>query len=362
MAAPLTVRTYLPQLKNQSLKNTITALLFAASANLCHSQVYTTTGGTATSGVTGTLCLGSYLADPSHITTSSPTDYAEVNILAGVNCDYWVRGTLSSPAPVGYYAGFKIASSNLVGVLSGVELQTYNGGALQETRSGGSLLNVLSGGEGYVYFKTTQPHDAVQIKFEGTSLLMNARVYHGFSQAANSFSILPLRFGALQATRQPGYAALQWKLETDELLRTVDVQKSYDGRIFSTVATVPVEPSGRYRYNDYGTPAKAYYRIKATTAALQTHTSGVAAAEPVNETGILIWSPVRGNVTIHTGTLHATPLNVRIYNANGKMVSSAPKTTGSTHSVSLPSATGIYLVTVYNGNNLVHQAKIFNAD
>lgn len=138
-------------------------------------------------GLSGLACVGCSISNANHLISSSNTDYAEINLLAGAGsvASVAVRDQLTV-YPAGTLAGFNLERPTLLDVdlLSGLALKTYLNGTLQETSSTGSLLAVGSGlltgsTAQQVSFVTSQPFDTVQLQVGGLAgVASTTRVYH----------------------------------------------------------------------------------------------------------------------------------------------------------------------------------------
>ncbi len=338
------------------MKN-IFALLLLLAANFSFAQQRTTINQTITTGDYGLACVGGF-TDKDNIASASTTDFARLSVLANLTCVQWLRGELDGAAPTGYYAGFYVKTSNLVNLLSTITVATYNGTTRQESRSGGSLLQLVTGGEGYVYFQTTLPHNAIRIEIGGAvTALFSTDVFLGFSQASDPNAVLPVKFGKLQATKRDGSHQLSWTLAGDETIRTMQVEKSVNGRDFSAVANLQPNATGNYQYNYQGADASAWYRVNATTISGKTYTSNIASIKANDAASILIQNPIHGSLVLHTTI--TSPLAILIHNSSGQLVATQQTTGGGKYNIPISTA-GLYLVSVYEHGELLQQSRVIN--
>jgi hypothetical protein len=135
-------------------------------------------------GVSGLVSVAASVRDPWSVVSASTTDFARISSTASV-------GTLASVAvldprstyPEGTFAGFVINTSSApieLALFSTITISTYNNGVFQESKSGGSLLNLIvlipligsPGGATYnVGFETTKEFDELQISVSSLAAL-----------------------------------------------------------------------------------------------------------------------------------------------------------------------------------------------
>ncbi|MDO7844831.1 T9SS type A sorting domain-containing protein [Hymenobacter sp. M29] len=142
------------------------------------------------------LCLNTDVTNAEQVADASLTNFATLRSTATVACNPAIYAKLAG-VPAGgttgsYYAGFVIGQSSLldVSVLSGLEISTYLGNTLVETRSGLNLLNLnlLSSNKALVSFKTdaSKRFDGVRIARTGLlqsidlTALDDLEVYYAF--------------------------------------------------------------------------------------------------------------------------------------------------------------------------------------
>ncbi len=126
-------------------------------------------------GTTGAVCAACSINNADHVISASRNDYARLTTVGSVIA----RTSLSvhdavTTYPAGTITGFAIRDPNnflQVSLFKTLRITTYNHGVLQESASGGQLLNLsaiiplISNGTG-VYnagFKTNKPFDEIQI-------------------------------------------------------------------------------------------------------------------------------------------------------------------------------------------------------
>jgi uncharacterized repeat protein (TIGR01451 family) len=167
---------------------------FEGPSNCAHDCANAITGAEAsaapTTGTTG-VCVGGSVTGATNLTDSDSTNVANIQVpLLGVNCGRYIQVPTTTLYPAGTFAGFVISdNSGLLGLnlLGGITIETYNGGILQESIGGSSLLSavaVSSGTPAYqVGFKTTLPFNAIRIVVKNLvslSLGANYNIYYAY--------------------------------------------------------------------------------------------------------------------------------------------------------------------------------------
>ena len=150
-------------------------------------------------GVLGIANVGSDVKNPENVLDSDNTKYAEISTVANA----LTKASISVVNPIqtypaGTFAGFIVRNANGLidlGILNGMSIKTYNNGVLQESRSGGNLIDLTllinifgPGNEARnIGFITTKPFDEVQISMgELVGVLSTIRVYGAFIDTRSS--------------------------------------------------------------------------------------------------------------------------------------------------------------------------------
>ena len=180
------------------------------------------------------LCVNTDVTSPEQVADFSLTNFATLRSTATVACNPAIYAKLAG-VPAGgttgsYYAGFVIGQSSLldVSLLSGLEISTYLGHTLVETRSGLNLLNLslLPGNKALVSFKTAanKPFDGVRIARVGLlqsidlTALDDLEVYYAFGLEPQAESINPILSnfaGTLPADAYSNSAPQQVSVDVD---------------------------------------------------------------------------------------------------------------------------------------------------
>ncbi|TDE54939.1 gliding motility-associated C-terminal domain-containing protein [Flavobacterium sp. GT3P67] len=151
-------------------------------------------------GVDGVACVACAVNNTNNVLTSDITDFAKIDVIAGVigSGSIAVIDQLYT-YPAGTFAGFVIKDLNTLlqlNLFQSLTVTTYNNGVLQESKSGGQLIDltllsapILGSGPGYynVGFNVSLPFD--EIKFTVGSLvgvINSIRVYGAFVDTKNS--------------------------------------------------------------------------------------------------------------------------------------------------------------------------------
>jgi len=125
-------------------------------------------------GYSGVACVSCVLNNAENILSNSTSDYATVDLTAGLLSVSTISvQDILTTYPSGYFAGFEIENSNILGVdlLDGITITTYLNGTQKESNTGGGNLlsissSLLSGsGRTSIGFLTTEAFNEVEIKF-----------------------------------------------------------------------------------------------------------------------------------------------------------------------------------------------------
>ncbi|MFV8338095.1 gliding motility-associated C-terminal domain-containing protein [Flavobacterium sp. LB3P21] len=151
-------------------------------------------------GIDGVACVACSVNNTNNVLTSDTTDFAKIDVIAGVigSGSIAVVDQLFT-YPAGTFAGFVIKDLNTLiqlNLFQSLTVSTYNNGVLQESKSGGLLIDltllsspILGSGPGYynVGFNVSLPFD--EIKFSVASLagvINSIEVYGAFVDTKDS--------------------------------------------------------------------------------------------------------------------------------------------------------------------------------
>lgn len=146
-------------------------------------------------GVDGVACVACSVQNTPAVITEDTLDFATITVVVGAlaPASISVKDVLST-FPAGSTAGFVIRDVNTIlqlELFNSITISTYNDGVLQESQSGGNLLDLallnllnatLTGtGDFNIGFRTTLPYDEIQISVGSLASVINViRVYGAF--------------------------------------------------------------------------------------------------------------------------------------------------------------------------------------
>jgi hypothetical protein len=168
---------------------------------------------------------------------------------------------------------------------------------------------------------------------------------------------LPVKLNNFQGSKNKNNVMLQWSVSMNEISGVFEVQRSFDGKDFSSAAFVfGSEKSGNevYNYSETTEAQKVYYRLKMTDKSAVISYSKILAfasagitGKPLNITG----NNVSDKLTISFQSDMSQPAELRIADMNGKMILQQKLTAykgNNLVSLALPSAmnSGMYIATL----------------
>ncbi len=151
-------------------------------------------------GLSGVACVGCSVSNTDNLLTASTTDYATINVLAGLAASgaVAVQDVLYT-YPAGTAAGFTIKDENSLlelNLLGSMTVSTYNNGVLQESKTANNLFNFtvttqwtgLGSGAYNIGFIATLPFDEIRLSVGSLlSGLNTIRVYGAFVNTETSY-------------------------------------------------------------------------------------------------------------------------------------------------------------------------------
>lgn len=239
-------------------------------------------------GIDGVLCIGCEVDNTAAVLSEDQEDFATIDITAGALSS----GSIAVLDPVATYpggirVGFAIEDVNnlLEALLFGsLTISTYNDGLLQEFANGTDLLNIsinnpwIDPGTGIynVGIETTLPFDEVRITAGGLALVNNEINVYGLFLDLEDFNdpeicgLLPVQWLTFDVKKTERSSTLTWTTAREFNNAGYEVQRSSDGRLFTTIGRVrpntnPVREVFTYQYIDI-LPLDGinYYRIRQT--------------------------------------------------------------------------------------------------
>jgi hypothetical protein len=168
--------------------------------------------------------------------------------------------------------------------------------------------------------------------------------------------ILPVRMTSFQAINRESTVELKWSVAQNENGKEFQIEKSTDGKTFTSVATVPASVktgSENYAYNDAGVSVNTFYRVKLVDRNTQPSYSNTLMIAKKTTNGFLSLNqnPVDSYLGFSVNANGNTMGTVNIYNSAGtKMVSQKINLTKGTNSITLnldgKIYTGMYILEV----------------
>lgn len=138
-------------------------------------------------GISG-VCIGCSVSNKNNVTDNDTGNAASITIPVGVGAtgSIAVEDTTNT-FPAEYFAGFVISDTSGLGtqLLNAITISTFNDGALQETKHGGSLLDApLFSGQRTIGFTTTKPFDEIRVTTRSVAgLLAKIDIYYAAVRA-----------------------------------------------------------------------------------------------------------------------------------------------------------------------------------
>jgi hypothetical protein len=145
---------------------------------------------------------------------------------------------------------------------------------------------------------------------------------------------IPLKLLSFTAERRSGSNHLKWITENEYNVDRFEVQRSYDGVIYSAIGNVAARNTSslqNYLFEDRSSfTGLAYYRIKSIDIdGTFSFSNIVVLSENDLHTGdIIVLSPARNNITILNRTGKQGLFTYRLFNAGGQLISSGHVTMG----------------------------------
>jgi hypothetical protein len=172
---------------------------------------------------------------------------------------------------------------------------------------------------------------------------------------------LPVNFIGFDAKRASGSVQLTWKVAGEENVARYEVERSIDGRNFTTVATIATNKKDTYTYLDADNSGTLYYRIKNVDNDAGYKYSSIARLTK-GKSEIVIKAfpqPVLSQLTVQHPTIKENSF-ISVSTADGRLVKSVKPSTGSmqTYVDMTTLQKGLYLVRFDDGNGNVETIKV----
>jgi len=187
-------------------------------------------------------------------------------------------------------------------------------------------------------------------------------------------AVLPVKFGSIRAYEKQNGIQLDWKVYSENKVKSYEVERSADARLYSTVGSLPAlynnTTDGDYGFFDANPlPGTSYYRIKNNDLDGKSSYSIVMRVNR-NKTikGLSLYpNPiVNGIVLLQGSDLGRGNYKLNIFGANGQEIFKQQiKHNGGTitHTIELPStiSKGVYMLSVKDENgNIIFKEKLVN--
>lgn len=172
---------------------------------------------------------------------------------------------------------------------------------------------------------------------------------------------LPVNFIGFDAKKEAGGVRLTWKVAGEENVNRYEVERSTDGRIFTTLARVPTSKHDVYTYVDASAGSTAYYRIKNVDNDGKFKYSGIARiANGVSSIVITAFpQPVVSRLTLQHPSIRTGAL-ITVSTADGRVVSTVKPVAGSmqTYLDMSKLQKGLYVVRLTDGDGAAETLKV----
>ncbi len=169
---------------------------------------------------------------------------------------------------------------------------------------------------------------------------------------------VPLKLLSFTAIRAAGTSFLKWVTENEQNVDHFDVQRSYDGSLFTTIGQVAARNSGStevYDFEDHSAlNGIAYYRIKSVDIDGKSGYSRIAAVSEHDflSATFVVLNPARSIITILNKSGEDGPFDYFLYNAGGQLLLKGNTIMGINGGAALPlpphTPAGIYMLELSN--------------
>jgi|GEM_PF-7112746 len=143
----------------------------------------------------------------------------------------------------------------------------------------------------------------------------------------NRVNPLPMKFLWVRAQKRNDGLQVEWETATEVNVSHYEIERSADGRSFTTIASVPVRVNngGGARYQSLdrdATPARVYYRIKGVDQDGKLTFSNVIRYTASDRAALSLYpNPIRGSsLVLQSANLRAARYQLVIYDGGGRMV------------------------------------------
>jgi len=188
------------------------------------------------------------------------------------------------------------------------------------------------GGQGALIFNSATPTTNITTRtlngsggrnYAGGTFANNGAGSNNVGIFNSSFALLPMKMMSFKAKKSPNTNVLEWLMESDENIDYYNVQRSYDGTNFETIALVQ-KNNQSYSFIDINPEEKnIYYRIVLFDYAGHKEYSRIVMVRSGNDPSVhisLAPNPVRSHTFLKVETEQASAGTIRIINTLGMVV------------------------------------------
>jgi hypothetical protein len=300
--------------------------------------------------------------------------------LSGCNCHGGQSSATSmsiSPMPASYQNNeviqFTVTLSNSTKIAAGFSLLPTIG-SITNLGSGVKFFNStptithtspksISGGQASWTFEWTAPatgSEPLVFNYVGNAVNGNGTTTGDAWRFGSFTSVpLPLVFVSIDLSKSDRGIVLDWEIASAINTSHFEVEKSFDGFIFQSIAKIDFTTEKKYRFiDDSNFSSSYYYRIKSIDFDGTIIISDIEKLPIENESKLDLYpSVVTQNEVTLKGVNEVEEVDFVAYSADGKLVKKQNSNTSSFDISGLP--TGTYIITASQNRNLLITKRIF---
>lgn len=152
---------------------------------------------------------------------------------------------------------------------------------------------------------------------------INLILTQGFQQPEN-FNLYPLQLVEFNGSKKKDDAELKWKVQNEVAIKSYGVQKSTDGKTFTTIGNVAAynnrRPENNYSYTDKNVEGTVYYRLLIREADGKENLSWIVMLKGVDEQVQVYPMPVTKLMNVQLFSAGAGNRNMQLFTASGKLI------------------------------------------
>lgn len=272
--------------------------------------------------------------------------------------------------------GFQLSGTSIVGTAK-ITLQYFSGGQIRNfdyatinpgyTGSGSNLIATLCSAVDVTAIPNFVPGGSYRFIIQLTSNTGNGGandniIFDNFrTNGTIALAPLPVSFIGFEAKKTSVGIQLVWKIAGEENVDRYEVEKSEDGRNFSTLANIATTKTSTYSYLDASSSGTVYYRIKNVDRDGKFKYSSVVRFVDGKATIVIkaFPQPVLSQLTLQHPTIRANSV-VTINSADGRIVKSIKAITGTIQTAVDMSGLqkGLYIVRFDDGEGNTETMKV----